>query len=107
MQSCTNRANQYGYTAIGTYQDITLTNCNCISSYAVANMGYFTTETIDDAIFFVKFFINSWLLIKSKYLTTNLIQPKTTLGFMWDNLGKTLSTIISAYSCDFGSYLQR
>lgn len=62
-----------------------------------------TIETIEEAIFLIKFLINYWLVIKSKYLTTSLMPPKTTLGLIWESLGSVLSTIIYAYYRDIGS----
>jgi hypothetical protein len=54
-----------------------------------------TTETIDGASFFIRFFISSSLDKKSKYLTMSLIEPNTTEGFMWDKRGMTLSITLN------------
>jgi hypothetical protein len=60
-----------------------------------------TTETIEGANFFIRFFIKSSFERKSRYLTIKRIDPKTTEGLMWLNLGKIRSMILNEFVITF------
>jgi len=60
-----------------------------------------TTETIEGASFLMRFFIKSSFERKSRYLTIKRIDPNTTEGLMWLNLGKIRSIILNEFVITF------
>jgi len=60
-----------------------------------------TTETIEGASFLMRFLIKSSFERKSRYLTIKRIDPNTTEGLMWLNLGKIRSIILNEFVITF------
>ncbi len=73
-----------------------------------------TTDTIDGASFFIRFFISSYPDKKSKYRMISFMHPNTTAGFMCERRGITLSITLKlifhyiyAYASSLGLYLHK